>query len=148
LENSLQHLTDLQNQYIDDNVKIRIRQKEFCAPQYLIDKIKQQINQLISQSAICLIQKIGKNILLTDEDNSQLNKIATRNNCRIETIHSKNEIQVFTIPKSLTETSIPSKLIIEQSNQFSSSFTVSKISLSNGSIQIHKTDYSILSTVN
>jgi hypothetical protein len=136
-------LKDLERQYSDDSVIIRIRQKEFYAPQYLIDKIKQQINAFICLTAVCVVQKIGDHIFLTDQNNAQLTQIVKKYGCRIEKIDSKTEIQTFQIPKALNETSVTSSITIEQSNEFCSLLSVRKFSVSNGSVEIHQADRSM-----
>ncbi len=138
MDNCLRELKDIENDYADDNVEIRIRQKEFYAPQYLIEKIKQHVNDLINQNAVCVIQKIGHSTSSIDEEMIvQLNQIARRHYCRIEKTESKIEMQVHSVPKALAKTSLSSKNTIEQSNLFCSSLSVRKISILNGSIEIH-----------
>jgi hypothetical protein len=124
----LHQLKDLERKYSDDGIVIRIRQKEFYAPQYLIDEIKHKINGFICQTAVFIIRKIGDHSFLTDEDNVQLTQIVKKYGCRIEKIDSKVHIQTIQIPKALTKSLVTSNVLIEQSNQFSSSLSVRHIS--------------------
>ncbi|CAF1449677.1 unnamed protein product [Rotaria sordida] len=143
LENCVEQLNDIENEYKNDCVKIRIRQKEFSVPQYLIGKIKQKIHELMIQTIICKYQKIGNSILLNDDNNKQFYQIAKRNYCRIEKIEIKTEMNVYSIPKALSQTSNISNSIIQQSNEFTSSLSMKKISVLNGSIEIYLTNQSI-----
>ncbi|CAF4260209.1 unnamed protein product [Rotaria sp. Silwood2] len=143
VDNSLQQLKDIESDYKNDNVQIRIRQKEFYAPQYRIEEIKQRIYELICQTIICSIQMIENSLSLIDDNNSQLNEIAKNYCCRIERIESKAEMQVFPIPKALTKTSSTPSLTIRQSDAFCSSLSVKKISVLNGSVEIYTADYSL-----
>jgi len=135
-------LKEIENDYKDDNVQIRIRLKEFYAPQYLIDKIKQDVYELISQTTICIIQKIGNSIPSMDEHITKLNEIARRYYCNIEKVDTKIEMQVHSVPKALEKTAVSSKQMIEQSNAFCSSMHIRKISVLNGSIELHTDDHS------
>jgi hypothetical protein len=144
VDNCLQKLKDIESDYADDSVQIRIRQKEFYAPQYLIEKIQQHINELIYQTAVCVIQKIGYSISsIKNEMIAQLNQIAKRHYCRIEKTVSKIEMQVHPVPKALAKTSLTSKNIVEQSNAFCSLWSVKKISVLSGSIEIHTAAHSM-----
>jgi hypothetical protein len=138
----LQQLKDIESEYKDDNVQIHIREKEFHAPQYLIDRIKQQINELICQTVVFVIQKIDNTTSLTDEENVALNKIAKQHNCRIENVESKHEMQVYSIPKALAETMFTSALIVEQSKTFCATSSMRKLSVLHGSIEVYTADQS------
>lgn len=142
LDNCLEELKDIENEYKDDNVKIRIRQKEFNAPQYLIEKIKEKISELMFLLATSQFKKIGNSFILTNEQIKQLNQIARGNKCRIEKIDTKTEREVYSIPKTLSQSSNTSTFIIEQSNEFCSSLSMRKISVLNGSIEIYLTNQS------
>ncbi|CAF1351161.1 unnamed protein product [Rotaria magnacalcarata] len=142
VDNCLQQLKDIENMYKNDNVQIRIRQKEFYAPQYLIEEIKKHIYELICQTAICTMQTIESLTALSDDDNVKLNEIAKKYCCSIERIESNVETEIHRIPKALTNTSSTPSLIIQKSNKFCSSLSVRKISVSNGSIEIYVPDYS------
>jgi hypothetical protein len=91
---------------------------------------------------VFVIRKIGDHSFLTDEDNVQLTQIVKKYGCRIEKIDSKVHIQTIQIPKALTKSSVASNVLIEQSNQFSSSLSVRQLSLPNGSIEIHRANQS------
>lgn len=62
--------------------------------------------------------------------------------CSIEKIDSKVQMQTIQIPKALTKNSVVSSVLIEQSRQFLSSLSVRKLSTSNGSIEIHRSNRS------
>ncbi|UJR11256.1 hypothetical protein I4U23_015438 [Adineta vaga] len=145
IDNCLQQLADIENHYVNDNVKIRLQQKEFYAPQYLIEKIKEEINELICETVICTIKTIDNSALLSDENKAQLDRISTQYSCRIERVVSKTELQIFRIPKAVSNATSPiSNTMLEQSNQFCSSLSLRAISTSNISIQIHKNDPSVV----
>ncbi|CAF1342365.1 unnamed protein product [Didymodactylos carnosus] len=141
IDNCLQKLKDIETQYKDDNVKLRIRENTYHAPQYLIETIKQLITKLISYTVTFTVENIIEhNLTLADKEKSQLEYIAQKHNCKIVKIEIKTKRKICTIPKALTTSTIPStsKLIIEQSNTFCSSFSMRKASVLNGSIEIHK----------
>lgn len=137
LENCTEQLKDIQDEYKDDAVKIRIRSKEFCAPQYLIETIKQKIYELIYENIICQYEKIGNSITLTDNHKNQLYKIAKYNYCRIEKLETKLDIKVYSIPKALSTTANVSSSIVQQSNELTSSLSIRQISVLKGSIEIY-----------
>ncbi|CAF4746587.1 unnamed protein product [Rotaria sp. Silwood1] len=143
VDNCLQQLKNIESDYKNDNVQIRIRQKEFYAPQYRIEAIKQHINELIYQSTTFTIQKLENSVCLTDDDSARLNEIAKKHCCRIERIESNVEMQIHPIPKALITTSATSSLFIQQSNTFCSSLSVKKMSVLNGSIEVYTPDYSM-----
>jgi hypothetical protein len=128
-------------------VKIRIRLKECSAPQYLTEKIKQKINELMFHTVICQFQNIGNFIQLTNDQNQQLSQIARHHYCRIEKIDTKTEMKVYSIPNALSQTPNTLNSIIEQSNAFCSTLSMRKISVLNGSIEIHLTNQSTSITV-
>ena len=76
-----------------------------------------------------------------DEQITKLNEIARRYYCNIEKIESKIEMQVHSVPKALAKTAVSSKQMIEQSNTFCSSMYIRKISVLNGSIELHTDDH-------
>lgn len=124
-----------------------MRQKEFYAPQYLVDKITQEIMAFICFTTVFIVQKIGDHIFLTDENNTHLTQIAEKYGCRIGKIDSKIEIQTFQVPRALTGTSVASSMIIEQSNQFYSLLSVGKFPIFDDSIEIHNACRAKLSMV-
>ncbi|CAF3609150.1 unnamed protein product [Rotaria socialis] len=142
LENCIHELKDIENEYKDDCVKIRIRLKEFSAPQYLIDNIKQKIRELMIQIVTCQFHKIGNSITLTNDNNKQLNRIARHNYCRIEKLETKTEMKVYSIPKALSPSVNISNSIMLQSNEFVSALSMRKMSVLNGSIEIYLTNQS------
>ncbi|CAF3303678.1 unnamed protein product [Rotaria socialis] len=143
VDNYLQRFKDIENDYKNDNVKIRIRQKEFYAPQYLIETIKQHINELICHTTTCIIQTMENSISLTDDEKTQLIEIAKRYYCSIERIESNTEVQICSIPIALTKTSSTSTAMIQQSKAFCSSLSVKKISVLNSSIEVYTADHSM-----
>ncbi|CAF1159377.1 unnamed protein product [Rotaria sordida] len=140
LENSIEQLKDIEDEHKDDCVKIRIRETEFSAPQYLIDKIHEKIKQLMIQPVIFQYKGIGNSVQLTDDDIKKVHHIAEYNYCRIEKIESKVEMKVYSIPKASSQLTNISSSIIQQSNEFISSLSMRKISVLNGSIEIYLTD--------
>ncbi|CAF3806468.1 unnamed protein product [Rotaria sp. Silwood1] len=140
LENCIEQLKDIEDEYKDDCVKIRIRKTEFSAPQYLIDKIHEKIKQLMIQPVIFQYMEIENSVQLTDDDIKKIRHIAEYNYCRIEKIDSKMEMKVYSIPKASSQLTNISSSIIQQSNEFISSLSMRKISVLNGSIEIYLTD--------
>lgn len=134
LDNCIDALKDIENEYKDDHVKIRIRLREFTAPQYLIAKIKQQINELIIEKSICRFQQIDNSIVLTNEQRRKIYQIARNNHCQIETIEIKFDVEVYTIPNA--------PLSESQSDQSHSWMSARKISILNSSIEIYLTNQS------
>lgn len=143
MDNCIEQLKDIEDEFKDDGVKIRMRQKEFRAPQYLIEKMKQRVKELIFQTVNYRFEKIGNSFELTDDNNNQLNRIAQHNYCRIEKIETKSEMKIYPIPKALSQLPNMSSSIIQQSKKFYSSLSVRKISVLNGSIEIYLTDQTI-----
>jgi hypothetical protein len=92
---------------------------------------------------ICRYQQIGNSIVVTDHQNEKIQQIARYNNCRIDQIDVKTEMEVYSIPKALSPSANASNSIIEQSNELTSTLTMKKVSVSNGSIEIHLTNQSI-----
>ncbi|CAF5101370.1 unnamed protein product, partial [Rotaria sp. Silwood1] len=142
IENCIDELQDIENEYKDDNVKIRIRLKEFSAPQYLIETIKEKLKGLMVQKTIFQYQKIGNSIELTDNHSDELKRIARQNYCRIEGIETKTGMKLYSIPKALSQSSNVSSSIVQNSNEFISSLSARKISIMNGSIEIYLTNQS------
>ena len=140
LDNCREQIQDIENEYTDDHVKIRIRSKEFSAPQYLIDKVKQKLNDLIFYSTVCRFRKMGNTITLTDDDRTQINQIARRNYCRIEKIDSQTDWIVCSIPQAFSSSAATSKLAIQRSNELCSSLSMKKISILQSSIEIYLTN--------
>ncbi|CAF3631775.1 unnamed protein product [Rotaria sp. Silwood1] len=137
LENCTEQLKDLEHEYKDDCLRIRIRDKEFSAPQYLIDRIQEKIKRLFIQTSTFQYQKLGDSLQITDENYKKLNQIAQYNYCRIEKIETKAEMKAYSVPKALSPTLNISSSIIEQSNEFISSLSMRKIAILNGSIEIY-----------
>ena len=88
-----------------------------------------------------VIQNIGSSVLLNDEKIAQIDQIARQHYCRIERVESKSEMQVLPVPKALTKTTSTSKVLVEQSNAFQPQLSIRKISIRNGSIEIHLVDH-------
>ncbi|CAF1189241.1 unnamed protein product [Rotaria sp. Silwood1] len=137
LENCTEQLKDLEHEYKDDCLRIRIRDKEFSAPQYLIDRIQEKIKRLFIQTSTFQYQKLGDSLQITDENYKKLNQIAQYNYCQIEKIETKAEMKAYSVPKALSPTLNISSSIIEQSNEFISSLSMRKIAILNGSIEIY-----------
>ncbi|CAF1601334.1 unnamed protein product, partial [Didymodactylos carnosus] len=132
-----QKLKEIEIQYKHDNVKLGIRQNEFQAPVYLIDKIKESINKMIFETFTVTFETISH--VPSSEEISDLKQLAQQHNCHVDKIDTKTEIKVLSIPKGLAAAShLVSKLTIEQSNAFCSSTLVfRKASVSTASIKIH-----------
>ena len=56
-------------------------------------------------------------------------------------------MQVLPVPKALTKTTSTSKVLVEQANAFQLQLSVRKISVLNGSIEIHTVDHTTASPV-
>ncbi len=95
------------------------------------------------QTVICRYQQIGNSFVFTDHQNNQIQQISRYNYSRIDQIDIKTEIEVYSIPKALSTSANTSNSIIEQSNEFMSTLTMRKISVANGSIEIHLINPSI-----
>ncbi|CAF2916335.1 unnamed protein product, partial [Rotaria sp. Silwood2] len=142
LDNCIEQLDDIENEYKNDSVKIRIRLKEFSAPQYLLETIEKKIQKLLIHRIICQYEQIGNSILLTDYDYRQLNRLVYANYGRIDQIETKTIMKVYSIPKASSIISNISNSLIQQSNEFFSSLSMRKISVLNGSIEIYLTNQS------
>ncbi|CAF3163530.1 unnamed protein product, partial [Rotaria sp. Silwood2] len=142
LDNCIEQLDDIENEYKKDSVKIRIRQKEFSAPQYLLEIIEKKIQKLLIHRIVCQYEQIGNSILLTDYDYRQLNRLVYVNYGRIDQIETKTIMKVYSIPKASSIISNISNSLIQQSNEFFSSLSMRKISVLNGSIEIYLTNQS------
>ncbi|CAF1314178.1 unnamed protein product [Rotaria sordida] len=142
LDNCIEQLDDIENEYKNDNVKIRIRLKEFSSPQYLLETIEKKIQKLLPHRIVCQYEQIGNSILLTDYDYRQLNRLVYVNYGRIDQIETKTIMKVYSIPKASSTTSNISNSLIQQSNEFFSSLSMRKISVLNGSIEIYLTNQS------
>ncbi|CAF2751248.1 unnamed protein product [Rotaria sp. Silwood2] len=142
LDNCIEQLDDIENEYKNDSVKIRIRLKEFSAPQYLLETIEKKIQKLLIHRIICQYEQIGNSILLTDYDYRQLNRLVYVNYGRIDQIETKTIMKVYSIPKASSIISNISNSLIQQSNEFFSSLSMRKISVLNGSIEIYLTNQS------
>lgn len=127
----------IEEEYKDDGVKIRIRQKNFSAPQYLSGTVRYKINELMFHVLICQYHKIGDSFVLTTQQHEQMQKLVQSHHCRIEKIQTRTSTEVYSIPKALSLVSNPSNSIIDQSQQFSARMSVRKIAVANGSIEIH-----------
>ena len=143
LENCLEQIQEIQNAYKDDNVEIRLRQKQINAPRYLMDTIKKKLSELLCYSTTFQFFSIGSVIALTDEQHEQLNQIARKNYCRIEKIDRQTDWIVCSIPKALSFTVPKSNLLIERSNELCSSITMKKMAISRSTIEIYLEDQNV-----
>lgn len=130
----------MENEYKDDHVQIRIRQKEINAPQYLIDKVQQKLNELLLYSTVCRFCKLSTTITLTDDERTQLYCLARKNYCRIDKINVETDWIVCSIPKAFPPSAVTSSLVVQRSKEFSSSLSMKKISLLESSIEIYLTE--------
>ena len=133
-------MKDIEEEYKDDCVKIRIRQKDFSAPQYLAEKIRQKINELMFRTFICQYQKIGDAIILSAQQHEQIQRLIASFNCRIEKKETKTSMEVYSIPKALSSSVNTANSITEQSQEFSATLSVRKLTVSHGSIEIYLTN--------
>lgn len=140
MDNCLEQAKDIEEEYKDDSVKIRIRQKDFSAPQYLAEKIRQKINEFMFHTLICQYQTMGNSIVVSTQQHEQIQRLLTSSNCRIEKKETRTSMEVYSIPKALSSSSNTSNAIIEQSQDFSATLSVRKISIAHGSIEVHLTN--------
>ncbi|CAF3767822.1 unnamed protein product [Rotaria sordida] len=140
LDNCVHQLENIEHEYKDDNVKIRIRENQLYVPHYLKIKIQQRINNLIDQQYPITFQYIGNDSILTNNEKLQLEEIAGRFKCQIDKIDLQTKKEIITLPKitnTSTSKSTP-KLIIKQSKEFYYSLSISKKTLiSNSTIELH-----------
>jgi len=131
-------LKNIELDYKDDNVKIHIRENSITAPQYLLMKMKQLIQSMIFQTATLNFQYIENAFILTEKDHLQLKVLGQNYNCEIDKIDSKTKKELILLPKG--KFSSTSKHIIKESNRFYSSLSIPrKLSISNNTIEIHRT---------
>lgn len=133
----MEEVKGIEEEYKDDGVKIRIRQKNFSAPQYLSETIRHKINELMFHVLICQYHKMGDSFVLTTEQHEQIEKLVRSYYCRVEKMETKSSVEIYPIPKALSLVSNASNSVIEQSQQFSARLSVRKIAVANGSIEIH-----------
>ncbi|CAF3978904.1 unnamed protein product [Rotaria magnacalcarata] len=144
LDECSEKLREIERQYTDDDVKFNVRQNEFQAPEYLVEKVKASINQMIFDNFTVTFELITPEAsqVLTTKEETELKYFALINNCRTMVIETKCKRKAFSVPKALTRTPISrlSKYITEQSTLFSSSdFIYYKAAVSHASIEIHST---------
>lgn len=135
LDECSEKLRDIEHQYKDDNVKFCVRQNEFQAPEFLIRKMKELINQMIFDTFT-----IEFNGTLTDTEESELKHLALINNFQTINIEAKPKTKICSIPKAVTQNPISnlSKFIKEQSTIILSSESIFyKKSVLQASIEIH-----------
>ncbi|CAF3581457.1 unnamed protein product [Rotaria sp. Silwood1] len=140
LDNCIHQLENIELEYKDDNVKIKIRENQLYAPDYLKIKIQQRIYNLIDQQYPITFQYITNNSILTNDEKLQLEEIAQQFHCQINKIDLQTKKELVTLPK-ITNTSTSkstSKFIIKQSKEFYYSLSILKKTLiSNSTIELH-----------
>ncbi len=140
MDNCSQNLHEIEAQYKDHNIKLNIRQNEFQAPEYLVEKIKKMINRMIFEIFTLTFDRIETKTSsqsLTAKEQAHLEYEILMNNCRIEKMEFISKRKSYSIPKAVA-ISKPSKHITEQSKILSSSeFAFQKMSILNASIEIH-----------
>lgn len=120
-----------------DHVKIDIHGDVIHAPQYLIGKIKELIQSMTNQRRILRFSYIPNGFVLTENDRVQLEIITQHYNCQIEQIQTETEKELIVLPKGKDIST--SKYLKKESNQFQSSFPISKsLPVLNHSIEIHQ----------
>lgn len=121
----------------NDLIKIDIHGDAIHAPQYLIVKIKELIQSMTNQQRILRFSYIPNAFVFTENDRVQLEIITHHYNCQIEQIQTETTKELIVLPKGKN---IPtSKYINKESNQFQSSFPISKsLSVVNHTIEIHQ----------
>ncbi|CAF4018972.1 unnamed protein product, partial [Adineta steineri] len=140
LDHCCEQIQNIEDEYKDDHVKIRIRLKEFSAPQYVAEKVKQKITDLILYTTICRFSKMSTEIVFTDDQRTHIYQIARKNYCRIEKIDNQTDWIVCPIPKAFSSSSATSNLTVQRSNEFYSGLSMKKISILQSSIEIYLTD--------
>ncbi|CAF1304609.1 unnamed protein product, partial [Didymodactylos carnosus] len=105
----------IEEQYRDDGVNIRLTQDEFDSPEYLKDEIESSVNQLLSQSKTKRFKSIELFSDIAEKECLYIKNIAKKNHCYIE-IKLKTKLNIHVIPKAAVITPPSSKRIIEQSN--------------------------------
>ncbi|CAF0983783.1 unnamed protein product [Rotaria sordida] len=151
LDNYVHEIKNLEIDYKDDNIKIKIRENIIIAPQYLIIKIKQLIQSKIFQTITLIFRYIKNAFILTEKDHLKLTTLAQNYHCEINKIDTATKKELIILPKGKNTTT--SKYIMNQSNQFYSSLSIwKKLSISNNTIEIHTSydstvDITIISTI-
>ncbi|CAF0897838.1 unnamed protein product [Adineta steineri] len=140
LDHCCEQIQNIEDDYKDDHVKIRIRLKEFSASQYVAEKVKQKITDLILYTTICRFSKMSTEIIFTDDQRTHIYQIARKNYCRIEKIDNQTDWIVCPIPKAFSSSSATSNLTVQRSNEFCSGLSMKKISILQSSIEIYLTD--------
>jgi hypothetical protein len=135
-----EQIQDIEDEYKDDYVKIRIRLKEFSAPQYVAEQVKQKIHNLIFYSTICRFRKIGNDMIFTEEQRTHIYQIARRNYCRIEKIENEIDWIVCSIPNAFSQSAPTSNLTLQRSSDLCSGLCMKNISILQSSLQIYLTD--------
>jgi hypothetical protein len=145
-------LKKIEFNYKDDNVKIQIRENQIHVPQYLIVKIKQLIQSMVYQRTILRFQYIQNAFILKEKDYLALKSIARNYNCELEEIKTETKKELIILPKGTNAST--SKYILNESKQFYSSLSISRIlSIKNNTIEIHKSydiaqiDITVISTI-
>ena len=118
------------------DVELRLRSKEFSAPQHLKDEIESNIKQLLSQSSTLTFKSIELTKDIAETAEKYVKIIARRSRCYITTT-IKYKSQYCIIPKA-------SKSIVKQSDDFlSSSDVFNRINIANGSIEVRTGDIAL-----
>ena len=139
LDHCCEQIQDIEDEYKDDHVKIRLRSKEFSAPQYVAEKVKQKLNDLIFYSTVCRFRKMGHDITFTDDQCTHIYQIARRNYCRLEKIENQTDWIVCSIPRAISSSATTSNLTLKHSNELCSRLSMRKISILQSSIEIYLT---------
>lgn len=121
-------------------MKIRIRHQEFTSPKYLVDKIKQRLNELITYSSTWTFCKMDNATLaLSDDQWREISTIARRNFCQIQKIDFEADSIIISIPKAVSTSKTTSSLVLQRSHQLSSSLSMKQIPIAQGFIETHLT---------
>ncbi|CAM4863546.1 unnamed protein product [Rotaria socialis] len=151
VDNYMHELKNVEFNYKDDNLKINIRENIITAPQYLIMKIKQLVQSMISPTITLIYRHIKNSCTFTEKDHSKLKNLAESYFCEIDKINIETKKELLLLPKGQAKST--SKFIIKESSQFYSSLSIwRKLAVSNHTIEIHKSyyfkvDVTIISTV-
>jgi hypothetical protein len=124
-------------------VKLRLRENEFLAPEYLREEIESRITKLLSHSATITFKSIQLSKDIAEQANKHLKFLLHRNYRNIHT-ELEHQFRCYTIPKAISSNMQVSKSIVEQSDQFRCSMEVfNGIIVKNGSIEIHTGDIAL-----
>jgi hypothetical protein len=137
LDNHVPELKHIELDYKDDNVKLQIRANAITAPQYLIMKMKHLIQSMIFQATSLIFEYIENAFIYPEKVLLQLNSVAQKYNCEIDEMATETKKEAVVLPRR--QNASTSNYIIKQSDQFVSSVSIPrKLSVSNNTIEIHK----------